>query len=141
LLLGINEDFWALGMAVMRGYYVTHDIANDKIGFVPQKDCFKSVPVYSPETTSPNSELKDPLSTLPDWAVWVISIASAVIAAVISLVLALVPGEGMSYGHKLLAGLGSAENTDLYAFIEDLTTQITDKLLNGAASSESVTLF
>jgi hypothetical protein len=27
LFLGYNEDFWALGMTVMRGYYVIHDIA------------------------------------------------------------------------------------------------------------------
>ena len=35
-LIGTNEDFWALGMTAMRGYYIIHDIENDKVGFVPQ---------------------------------------------------------------------------------------------------------
>ena len=28
-LIGTNESFWAIGMAAMRGYYVTHDLAAD----------------------------------------------------------------------------------------------------------------
>jgi len=42
LLITVNEDFWALGMTVMRGYYVIFDVQNDQVGFVPQNDSKKT---------------------------------------------------------------------------------------------------
>jgi hypothetical protein len=48
LALGVNEDFWALGMTMLRGYYVTFDVGNDQVGFVPQDDSGKSELVYDP---------------------------------------------------------------------------------------------
>lgn len=35
LFISENESFWALGMTVMRGYYVTYDVTNDRVGIVP----------------------------------------------------------------------------------------------------------
>ena len=35
--IGTNESFWTFGMPGMRGYYVTHDIDGDKLGFAPLK--------------------------------------------------------------------------------------------------------
>jgi hypothetical protein len=42
LLITENEDFWAIGMTVMRGYYIVFDIEGDRMGFVPQQDSKKS---------------------------------------------------------------------------------------------------
>lgn len=92
LLLGNNEDFWALGMVVMRGYYVTHDIANDRVGFVPQKDSTKAVPVYEPaKADEKNTNLVDPVEALPDWAIWLIVGVAIATAIVVVVVLVLVP--------------------------------------------------
>lgn len=41
ILIGENEDFWALGMTVMRGYYIVFDVEGDRMGFVPQIDSKK----------------------------------------------------------------------------------------------------
>jgi hypothetical protein len=30
-----QDDFWALGMPAMRGYYIVHDYDTNKIGFAP----------------------------------------------------------------------------------------------------------
>lgn len=35
LLIDTNENFWALGMVVQRGYYVTYDVGANQIGFAP----------------------------------------------------------------------------------------------------------
>jgi GH15 family glucan-1,4-alpha-glucosidase len=54
LLITVNEDFWALGMTVMRGYYVIFDIQNDQVGFVPQNDSKKTAIVQDvASSTSP----------------------------------------------------------------------------------------
>lgn len=64
-MLGVNENFWALGIPVQRGYYITHDIAGDRVGFVPLAYSGKAVPVYSPAKPSePNTALNEPL---PMW--------------------------------------------------------------------------
>lgn len=81
-------------MTVMRGYYVTHDLANDRVGFIPQKDSTKAVPVYDPaKTTDKNSVLADPTEPLPDWAVWTIVGIAVAVAVIVVVVLVLVPSD------------------------------------------------
>ena len=92
LLLGVNEDFWALGMAVIRGYYVSHDLTNDRLGFVPQSDSLKSVPVYDPaKSTDTTTPLTDTTYELPSWALDLIIGVAVAIAVVIIFVLVFVP--------------------------------------------------
>lgn len=97
-MIGTNEDFWALGMTAMRGYYITFDIANDKLGFAPQNDSSKTAIVNDPATSSTETPLVLPGSstttttttttgsTLPTWAIITISVCSGVIAIVVTVV-------------------------------------------------------
>lgn len=98
-LIGINEDFWALGMTAMRGYYVTFDIANDRVGFAPQNDSTKAAIVNDPATSSTETPLTlpstttttdtKPTSSLPQWAIITISVCAGVIAVVVAVLVAL----------------------------------------------------
>jgi hypothetical protein len=54
--IGTNESFWAFGMPGMRGYYVTHDIDGDKLGFAPLKGGNKMKLVQNTSTnTTPDA--------------------------------------------------------------------------------------
>jgi hypothetical protein len=54
--IGTNESFWTFGMPGMRGYYVTHDIDGDKLGFAPLKGGNKMKLVQNTSTnTTPDA--------------------------------------------------------------------------------------
>lgn len=97
-LIGTNEDFWALGMTAMRGYYVTFDIANDRVGFAPQNDSTKAAIVNDPATSTAETPLTLPNSTtttttttssLPEWAIITISVCAGIVAVVVVVVVVL----------------------------------------------------
>ena len=94
-LIGTNEDFWALGMAAMRGYYVTFDIENDRVGFAPQNDSTKGAIVNDPATSTTETPLTLPNSTtttttttpaLPEWAIIALSVSGGVVAIIVIVV-------------------------------------------------------
>ena len=63
LLISANESFWALGMTVMRGYYIVFDIAGDQVGIIPQNDSKKSSIVYDPATSTTATPLVNPTTS------------------------------------------------------------------------------
>lgn len=95
-LIDTNEDFWAIGMAAMRGYYVTHDITNDRVGIAPQNDSTKAAIVHDPATSSTVTPLTLPntsVTTLPTWATITIVVCCVVVIVVVVVVIVLVGGE------------------------------------------------
>ena len=104
--IGTNESFWAFGMAGMRGYYVTHDIDGDKLGFAPLKGGNKMKLVQNTSTnTTPDALTVEllvqntstntrPRVQLEFWEIIAIAAGVAVgIAIIVGVVVWLVPGD------------------------------------------------
>lgn len=104
--IGTNESFWTIGMPGMRGYYVTHDIDGDKLGFAPLKGGNKMKLVQNTSTnTTPDALTVEllvqntstntrPRVQLEFWETIAIAAAVAVgIAIIVGVVVWLVPGD------------------------------------------------
>lgn len=51
LLLSESEDYWSIGLPILRGYYTTFDITNDQVLFAAQTDSAKASPLFGPAPT------------------------------------------------------------------------------------------
>ena len=104
--IGTNESFWTFGMPGMRGYYVTHDIDGDKLGFAPLKGGNKMKLVQNTSTnTTPDALTVEllvqntstntrPRVQLEFWEIIAIAAGVAVgIAIIVGVVVWLVPGD------------------------------------------------
>jgi hypothetical protein len=76
-------SFWVLGMPVMRGYYITFDQANDRVGIIPQVNSSKNTIVYDP---APDGAAVTPLdlkpNPVPKW-VWEVLVATIFVLALL----------------------------------------------------------
>ena len=105
--IGTNESFWTIGMPGMRGYYVTHDIDGDKLGFAPLKGGNKMKLVQNTSTnTTPDAltvellvqntstNTRPRVQELGFWEIIAIAAGVAVgIAIIVGLVVWLVPAD------------------------------------------------
>ena len=90
--IGTNESFWAFGMAGMRGYYVTHDIDGDKLGFAPLKggNKVKLAQNTSTKTTPDALTVDGTTAPLEEWKIIVIAVSVSVVVIVIVVVVVVV---------------------------------------------------
>lgn len=86
ILITVNSSFWALGMTVMRGYYITFDIAGDQVGIIPQNDSQKKTLVYDAASDTTATPLVNP-TTDTTIKIGTLSISTSAIYATIIIVM------------------------------------------------------
>ena len=119
-------------MAGMRGYYVTHDLDGDKLGFAPAKGGkkVKLTQNTSTKTTADDLTIGGTTTPLEEWKIIVIgvSVAVVVLIVIIVVIVEVVKGNEAAAAAEAKAAQDKLENSDDSNVVTDDTVDLNDQI-------------